>query len=340
MPDMKNSIDINYDIIKNYKSDINRNSIDIINDIENTDGRPCFYLTDDSNNPQILSFGHTPMYRLVYEFDIKAHNPLDLNEKFDLSEMIYGNEKDFAGRVFFEDSFCDSNLNDVSLGSANPKILANPNTTCFQHYLTQDSNNIRNLKHYNRVSNKLAEIRGYKLYWNKANGYQWSQTNQTEINNYLKQYNHQINPVKSGIEFTGIIRFENLTEIELGALLFVLKLPDECCHKIGMAKPYGLGSIKITPELYLSNRIERYKSFKTEFNGLEISNDLEKIKSEFEKFIKTKISIKEESIWDYERMKQLKEMLNIGIIKNNTEYMPLGYEFTERKVLPKPTDVN
>jgi hypothetical protein len=41
-------------------------------------------------------------------------------------------------------------------------------------------------------------------------------------------------------------------------LLFVLNLPEGYCHKIGMGKPLGLGSIKITATLSILDPKKRY----------------------------------------------------------------------------------
>ena len=79
--------------------------------------------------------------------------------------------------------------------------------------------------------------------------------NQGNSNEKIKT---KIRPVKPNTEFKFRIRYENLSGNELGALLFALKMPEGCAHKIGMGKPYGLGSVKITPELYISKRNKRY----------------------------------------------------------------------------------
>lgn len=63
-----------------------------------------------------------------------------------------------------------------------------------------------------------------------------------------------IKPIKRNIKFKSRIRFENLTKEELGALLFVLDLPENHYHKIGMGKPLGLGSIEIKPSLFIVDR--------------------------------------------------------------------------------------
>jgi len=130
-----------------------------------------------------------------------------------------------------------------------------------------------------------------------------------------------IKPIKRNIKFKSRIRFENLTEEELGALLFALDLPENHYHKIGMGKPLGLGSIEIKPALSLIDRKERYTSlFKGDTWNLGIkSARKDDFKKAFEPYILRDISNNDKSnatsLWDTPRLRQLKTMLNW----NNTE---------------------
>jgi CRISPR-associated protein (TIGR03986 family) len=49
--------------------------------------------------------------------------------------------------------------------------------------------------------------------------------------------------VKPGTEFTFDIHITNLSEVELGALLWLLSLPKEHYHRLGGGKPLGFGSV-------------------------------------------------------------------------------------------------
>lgn len=161
--------------------------------------------------------------------------------------------------------------------------------------------------------------------------------------------------IKENTEFKSRIRFDNLSPKELGCLLFVLKLPEGCFHKIGMGKPLGLGSVKIEPELVIINREERYKnlfengSWKTGTDksqsdiltyqnifAADIGQKLEKV------FSKDKAA---DSLWEEKRMKELKKILEWDETKvskpewlQKTSYMGLD-EFRDRLVLPVPTQV-
>ncbi len=70
-----------------------------------------------------------------------------------------------------------------------------------------------------------------------------------------------IRPVKAGVTFKGRIRFENLTDLEVGALLCALELPEGCAHRLGMGKPLGLGSVRTSTRLHLVDRCRRYTSW-------------------------------------------------------------------------------
>ncbi len=68
-----------------------------------------------------------------------------------------------------------------------------------------------------------------------------------------------IKPVRSGAVFYFHIDFDNLSNQEIGLLLYALKPTDEFRHKIGMGKPLGLGRINIEPVgCFRVNRKERY----------------------------------------------------------------------------------
>ena len=67
--------------------------------------------------------------------------------------------------------------------------------------------------------------------------------------------------MKAGSVFEGRIRFKNLSEVELGALLKVFSLAAEdreLCFKIGQGKGIGLGSVRIDAELVLIDEVQGY----------------------------------------------------------------------------------
>ncbi len=313
---------------------------------------PCFYVAwSDKNGKPRVSFGHTGLFRIAYRKTIGEHLPPSLIEdnhknRIDFAHAIFGNiakeSKDsFSGRVFFEDAkLVDPKINPF-LEEKIPKILLGPKPTTFQHYLEQDSTNPKNLKHYN--SETL--IRGNKFYWHKS-GKKWEEDQQ--ISN--KKIETKIKPVKPNIHFRFRVRYENLTENELGGLLFTLKLPDGCAHKIGMGKPIGLGSVKINPELFIVDREKRYSTL-FDNSGWALAEspksheDIKKISSTFEKYILNKIDNDRgnaSSLWDTDRLRQLKLLLDVETGKNLEVNSKIGYmnlkDFRNRYVLPVPQE--
>ncbi len=349
------SIKIHEEDISNYENDINRKKeANILNKLEkNREGVPCFYiLWKDKDGNQRVSFGHTAMFRLAYTKSIGEHIPENLkNGKIiDFLEAIFGkvaekDKKSFSGRVFFEDALLLNQNENPVMDELIPETLSSPKPTTFQHYLEQADDNIKNLKHYN---SDHTNIRGYKLYWHKSMS-QWKKKEE-----YNENIDTIIKPIKRDTKFKFRIRFENLSRIELGALLFALRLPDGCAHKIGMGKPVGLGSVKITSMLFVSDRKKRYSTL-FENNAWALSEvqkgneDIDNIMISFEKYILDKIQKDDKNdairLWDTPRLKQLKLLLDVEKGKKLEKQGKIQYmsiepnQFKDRKVLPKPESV-
>jgi len=259
--------------------------------------------------------------------------------KHDIPAAIFGNAETFAGRVFFEDALLKDGQQNVLMNEDTPKLLQTPKPTTFQHYLVQPEDNLKARRHYNDNS----AIRGNKLYWHKA-GNDWIERDQKKRDN--KNLATRITPVKSKTKFAGRIRFENLSKVELGALLFALDLPQGCVHKLGMGKPIGLGSVKITPELHLSDRNRRYEDLFFEWEKEpEKKDNLSEFKNAFEKYVFTQIDDKAASLWDTKRLNELKTMLNFEKgrkleAEDKIRYMEIegknNNEFKDRPILPLP----
>lgn len=261
------------------------------------DGAPLFYLVDDQG--RLDFFGPTMMFRMRYPHWIAEFVPerLRRNDQIDLVEAIFGRVQPSAikGRVFVEDAVWDgrggSPFYSDDEGRRTPHILGTPKPTAFQHYLVQphdqrpgtsnhplgaDRQTLCNYHHSlgggphsftNNQGGTIAQtdgtvIRGYKHYWHRPRVQP-----QDRFRGQVVQAGDQgesqltiIRPVKEGTGFRGRLRFENLTDLELGALLTALQLPPSKRHHLGMGKPLGLGSVRIEAALHLTNRERRYAS--------------------------------------------------------------------------------
>lgn len=344
-----------------------------------------------TNNNIRIAFGHTPMFRLPYEKKISDLLPLHLKkipeilwnngkDAFeDIYDLDYANAifgftlekenkylKALPGRVYFQDLLGSGS----SENEAVPKVLSGPKPTTFQHYVSQkerdevtyDGGKTRkNRNHYNTEGD--IEISGNKLFWHKdCENKEWQENGRkpdemkeliNKINNKKDKVHTIIRTVKENTKFEGKIHFENLSKKELGALFFVLNLPQGCYHKLGMGKPLGLGTVSINSSLFLSNRKKRYSSLFSEWQENIATEDKYSIKEFIDSF---EIDILEQigedhndrNLWQNKRLQELKTLLqnHSKIIQDKFNYMEIAKvnkqnkkinEFRERPILSQPT---
>lgn len=214
---------------------------------------PCFYMPDNKGGVKHFGFGR--FYRIPYQKDIQDHVPAAVQDATitDFADAIFGKKEYFASRVFFDDALLDGDLK-VEPESNYSHPLLSPKPTSFQLYLEQNGTTAS--KHWNID----APIRGYKLYWhNKETPLHWKIAADEKIIKGMQK----IRPIRVNTTFRGSIRFENLSDIELGALLKTLHLEtedNEIYYKIGQGKSIGLGSIKIESNLVLIDNAEEIKT--------------------------------------------------------------------------------
>ena len=136
------------------------------------------------------------------------------------------------------------------------KILASPKPPSPAMYFKKSNGQAGYVsKNELKPSRTGSHPQGRKFYLHHKNTNNW-ETKEADENVNQKM---QIKPVKKGVSFLFHIDFENLSPVELGALLYALDPTDKFRHKIGLGKPLGLGSVKIDIEgLFLINRSERY----------------------------------------------------------------------------------
>ena len=352
------------------------------------DEQPVFYLMEDG---KLMFFGHTMMMRLPYH-----RTPLDFvpealrrESDLDLAEAIFGYTKStgegkaraYASRVFVGDALLEPNQADIWLSREPivPKILGSPKPTTFQHYLTQPtpdpqekrrdrSGNPKYVKELTDYADHgKSVIRGYKLYWHK--GTVTAADLQEELDRLRDAQGRekendtqhtQMRPVAPEVRFRWRIAFENLSDVELGALLWALTLPGEpdraYRHSIGMGKPFGIGAIKIEASLMLDDRQQRYATL---FEGddwrigtVKADDRIPEFVSCFDRLILAQIGAANvSSLANVERIQMLLCMLEWpGPDKELTRYMEIERqdpkikrgkinEYKDRPVLPDPLQV-
>ncbi|MBF2063251.1 MAG: TIGR03986 family CRISPR-associated RAMP protein [Calothrix sp. C42_A2020_038] len=349
-------------------------------------GRVIFY--SQLKSEEITLFGQSPNFRIPYIPKGKqtAASAVDfiperLRDKsiIDIADAIFGFVRDKKqedekqqvrkGRIFISDAECLSNTDDIWWEkTANhvitPQILASPKATTFQHYLVQPESTQAQkikLKHYASEPEEETVIRGHKLYWHKGSEPDIKHPNPSEVSETQKT---EIKPIGIGVKFKFTINFENLSEVELGALMWVLDIAANEKYRLslGMGKPLGMGAVKIEPNLYLSDRTSRYTQLFGE-NSWEISENLHeyaKYIEIFEQYILQELRKDEfyPRIDDFKkipRIKMILEMLNwqanpdIDFLEK-TRYMEIERkqqprlgddenEYKARRILPTPLDV-
>lgn len=389
-------IKINDDAIQNYRSSLTDfqkqepfdKDLGVLKE-----GRPIFYCEPNNGQIEVTLFGQSPNFRIPYSpfQDGKAASAFDFipenvkkSDRIDLADAIFGfvrgkddknnsintdanTLKALAGRIFIENAICNKTVNDDIWLTGNfdktitPKILSNPKPTTFQHYLVQTNSEKSQLKHYVNEPPKENEagktvIRGHKLYWHKGSN---PDIEHPDGDDATGTQITKIKPIKAGVSFKFNIHFENLTNIELGAILWILQIAADSkyCLSLGMGKPLGMGAVKIEHKLLLNNRHERYSKLfndKQWLTGEEIQDDTES-KSKacidiFEKYIIDHIHENDHpeqynatKLDDIPRIQMLLLMLRCDNppSADNTRYMTIEpkNEYKERPVLPTPFQV-
>ncbi|MFC1466951.1 MAG: TIGR03986 family CRISPR-associated RAMP protein [Candidatus Brachytrichaceae bacterium NZ_4S206] len=323
--------------------------------------QPVFYLVE---NGRLTFFGHTLMMRLPYKKGIMEHVPEPLRAEgkpdVDLAEALFGYTRKggkqngkaetiaFAGRLSFTDGVYQGNLSDPFERLIQPKVLSTPKPTTFQHYLCQPKPDDKaQLLNYDDDT----AIRGYKQYWHRG-AVKIGDVEETDREKlrHVTQYT-TIKAVKAGATFTFRVYFDNLRDYELGALAWVLQYaahPDYRL-KLGMAKPHGMGAVKIASSLHLVDRPTRYSAL---FDGdswalaAAKSSDTDRYVAAFKQWVVNGDAGR------FDAQPHIRELLAMlswpGPGPDKTRYMeierkqPDGHkvnEYRERPVLPHPTAV-
>ncbi len=332
-PVWSKAMELSKELISDYGDDKNRKGLDLfnseyglkrnefsqyqfLNGAANYDYIiPCFY---SAENDQVKNFGAGPYYRMPYDKSIGKHIPEAVRtEDIDFTDAVFGLKEYWASRVYFEDLYlrkdCDGTLEQEDYR----KVLGTPNPTSFQNYLKTENGKAC---HWDGVS----EIRGYKMYWHRPPHWQGVKNEKND------NFNFRIAPLKPGRHFIGRVRFENLTGEELGALASVFALGNEqdCCFKLGMGKPIGLGSIKVTSRLFLKNETYYTTLFTDRGFASEQEEDSSRFVGMFESYLKQN-SDAAETVLYRNRMQELRKITDINYMnkagwEDKTRYLDIN----------------
>lgn len=236
---------------------------------------PVFYLATDSPNPtsssasaqfkeggHLQSLGLCQMHRLVYAK--RVHDLLPPLHKsttgMDIAEGIFGrvNEKkdteSLRGRVRIEPFVACGPCEELPAHFA---VLNGPKASYYPNYLKQKTDKDGIVESYQTYHDDDAELRGWKRYPIREDSSEAQPLRNDPPPNDEGKRNYKVatvfRPLKAGATFKGKIRFHNLRPWELGGLLWALCLghagdpeTNKRRHSIGMAKPLGCGTLRLT----------------------------------------------------------------------------------------------
>jgi len=196
--------------------------------------KPVFYIRHNGQ----LYFGMSAFLRIGYPHTVAEGLPLSRRDRkisadtpLDFPHAILGYaEKDCAyrSRVSFGDFPAEPGAAECKPVSM---ILGNPKPSYYPGYLKDG-------KDYTETD---FQLRGFKQYW-------LMDVQPTGVDPGKEKVATTIRPLPKGSVFHGVVRFQNLTDVELGLLLWSLRLEEGCCQSVGMAKPYGYGRMKLDIE--------------------------------------------------------------------------------------------
>ena len=208
--------------------------------------KPVFYIEHGG-----LYFGFTPRLRLFNDYSIKdGMNDAQKKSIFDYTKSIFGYSKGrdcYKSRVSFSDAVMTKEGEKARRKES--AILAEPKPSSFADYLVQDGQKI--VKTYNSYG---FELRGVKQYWLHEKTVTPKASDKVAVQSSLY-------PLSEGTEFEGVVRFTNLDRIELGLLLWSMRLEENSLVNIGQGKAFGYGVSKI--DILKVRKYDRERAYDT-----------------------------------------------------------------------------
>lgn len=204
--------------------------------------KPVFFLRHGEH----IYLGMSRFLRVEYPHKLsvglpEAHRKLGESSALDHPRAMFGfiQNGGYRSRVWVGDCVAVGSPQELKPETV---VLAAPKPTWYYGYLQPED----------RYLDEDFRLRGYKQYWLKDVDYQRTGNDNKKVNTIL-------HPLPAKTEFTGVIRFRNLSEQELGLLLWAIRLEEGCFQSIGMGKPFGLGRMSVRiDELRLLDRERAY----------------------------------------------------------------------------------
>lgn len=223
---------------------------------------------EDGKNAINLAFSEIP--RLRYKYSPYSLIPKEFQPCSSLDNLCFacrlfgttGNSNEekksndmtsYMGRVFISDAKCSEKKEKLS-EVITMKPLGEPHPSLARFYLNGDN-----------YDNNGAKIRGRKFYWHHSDKIKAGENYKKYLDSITTEekakYNSSLSFLKPNNIFEFEVEFKNLTEEELGVLIYSLELEDGMLHKFGKAKAFGFGSSKIEIKEFLLKSQNRYSDF-------------------------------------------------------------------------------
>lgn len=211
-----------------------------------------------------LAFSEIPRLRYKYSpLDLvpEAFKPCKNIRNLCFSCRLFGStgdqneikDKDISciGKVYFTDAKINEKDAKMVSNYILLKPLGEPHPSLARFYLAE------------KTYDERVTIRGRKFYWHHKDKIGKNYTSYLEsIKDEKKvKYNASLKFMKPENTFKFEVFFKNLTDEELGVLIYSLELEEKMLHKFGKAKSFGFGSCKINIEEFLLEHDNKYKSF-------------------------------------------------------------------------------
>ncbi len=179
----------------------------------------------------------------------------------------------FAGKVRVSAGITQKNDSDLLNDAVTLKALSSPKLPSPSLYFQSKTNQnpiekralnpsvheAKGRKYYLHALKKDKEIQKLTSHGEIANGGDARPPWNTQYEKENLQLKVKIRPITKNTTFAFHLDFNNLSEWELGLLCYALSPTDKFCHRLGMGKPIGLGSVKINiEEIQTINRKKRY----------------------------------------------------------------------------------
>ncbi len=161
-----------------------------------------------------------------------------------------GRHRGLAGRVRFSLTTCDTPGDDLLLPPVMLKVLGSPKPPSPALYFKPRGRSGGGYIEKSKLNPADHEPHGRKVYAHhpRAHGARMTPApyepwrSRSDERNWLKA---AVRPIRPGTVFHFHVDFDGLDDAELGLLLYALRPAPKFCHKLGMAKPIGLGSVRI-----------------------------------------------------------------------------------------------